>query len=125
MRPYPSPRPRATARGGYASVYMPAEYKKHKELVQTYFPKLQLTGPLMVNMEFYFRPPKSWSKKKLAESLNNWHTQKPDKDNLEKTIMDAMNGHVYKDDSQVCVGQTLKKWAIEDKIVVTIAELEV
>lgn len=95
-------RPRFTTRGGYARAYDPPKSKEWKEEVARQI-KLSLPspyplfkeGPLVVNLDFYMPKPKSLPKKVID------HVKKPDLDNLGKAIKDAMNGLVYKDDSQV------------------------
>lgn len=37
-----------------------------------------------------------------------WHDIKPDKDNLEKSLMDALKGLAWRDDAQVCRSLTEK-----------------
>lgn len=60
-----------------------------------------LEGPVSMTLTFIFPRPQAmiWKKKKMPKE---WHTKKPDIDNLEKTVLDALNGLAYKDDSQVC-----------------------
>ena len=123
-KPYPSPRPRATTRGGFATVYMPKEYMKHKLWIQSLLPPLHLKGPILVSMEYYFEMPKSWSKKKKSKMLGYWHSQKPDTDNLDKTVLDAMSKLVYQDDGQRSTGRVLKEWATVGKTILTVIPLE-
>ena len=54
----------------------------------------------------YFPIPKSWSKKKQAEMAGKYHRQKPDRDNIDKAIMDAL----LKEDCAVAKGSTEKRW---------------
>lgn len=69
--------------------------------------------PFSTSMFFYYAPPKSWTKKKLLE-LNQKGTMlkatKPDLDNLEKAILDAMNGIVYDDDARQAESFKRKLW---------------
>lgn len=66
-------------------------------------PAEPLTGPLSVTIIAYCRIPSSWSKKKVAEAVDNavYPTGKPDADNLAKLVLDALNGVFYLDDKQV------------------------
>lgn len=59
--------------------------------------------PLEIVMIFHMPIPKSTSKKKRELMLSNClkHTKKSDIDNLYKFFSDAMNGLLYKDDSQI------------------------
>ena len=56
---------------------------------------------------FHMPMPASWSKKKRAEMLGQPHQQKPDVDNLQKALMDA----VLKDDSGVWDMRITKIWS--------------
>lgn len=60
--------------------------------------------PVSVVLRFYFQRPKS---KKNA----TWHVSKPDLDNLEKAVLDACNGIIWRDDSQVVKKQSSKAYA--------------
>lgn len=60
-----------------------------------------------------FRPiPVSWSARdqEAARSLNILPTSRPDWDNYGK-ITDALNGIVWRDDSQVCDGRVIKRYS--------------
>lgn len=69
-----------------------------------------LTGPVKVRFVFYMRRPKSHYTKtgKQSKAFTDWHTSKPDQDNLVKFIKDCLNGIAYKDDSQVCYCESFK-----------------
>ena len=54
----------------------------------------------------YLPIPESWSKKKKAEMAGTIHQQKPDRDNIDKAILDSLFG----DDSHVAVGLIGKFW---------------
>lgn len=67
----------------------------------------------------------SWSEsiKQAARSRAIYPTNKPDIDNLAKSILDALNGVIYKDDSQVVV-LTLQKYYDDDpRAEITIEEM--
>jgi len=53
-----------------------------------------------------------------------YHTQKPDADNLEKGIKDALDGIAYIDDAQVAEVSKVKVWGDRDMIVIDISSLE-
>jgi len=58
--------------------------------------------------------PRSWSKKKKAEYCGQPHQAKPDKDNIEKAILDAL----YDDDAHIWDGRVTKIWGYDGAIVV-------
>lgn len=70
------------------------EKYKNKELMEK---------PLKVTINAFFEIPKSISKKKRQQILENeiLPIVKPDTDNIAKSILDSLNGIAYKDDKQV------------------------
>lgn len=54
----------------------------------------------------------------------DYHTQKPDRDNLDKAINDGMNGVVFPDDCIICDGQIRKFWANEGRAEIVVESLE-
>ncbi|NTV60600.1 MAG: RusA family crossover junction endodeoxyribonuclease [Chlorobiaceae bacterium] len=76
-------------------------------MVRRSAPETPFTGPLEVKMTYFFPRPKShYGTGKngtiLKISAPHFHTSKPDLDNLEKFILDALNEVFWKDDAQVC-----------------------
>lgn len=55
----------------------------------------------------WFQIPKTRAKK-LSEG--DWHTQRPDTDNIEKSVLDGLNGIAWADDSLACEIVARKKW---------------
>jgi Holliday junction resolvase RusA-like endonuclease len=82
--------------------------------------------PLEMNIVFYMPIPKSYSKKQSAEMLNGRikHTKKPDIDNLIKSVLDALNGLAYADDSQIIKVTAVKRYAETGSTELTIKEGE-
>lgn len=58
--------------------------------------------------------PKSWSKAKREQYVGQPHQQKPDKDNLEKALLDA----VFDEDSHVWDGRVTKIWGETGQIII-------
>lgn len=140
-KPRGKQRPRATRR--HKQFYTPLPTKQYEAMVR--FISLEhakmLTGPLRVDIIAYFPIPKSYSKARrkrclLAEEVP---TKKPDKDNIEKIILDGLNPlykinkfthhremwtpGFYKDDSQVIAGETKKLYGEPTRVEVIITEL--
>ena len=92
-------RPRFTTRGGFARAYDTKSVAYHKDYfklcVAQNRPPVPFLGPCRVKVEVFIAKPKSWSKKRTQAST------KPDADNLAKLCLDAMEGVVYKNDSQI------------------------
>lgn len=79
-----------------------------------------MTGP--VEMEIYFAMPEPKSMRKKDKGQKLPHVKKPDLDNLEKALMDAANGIVFKDDSQVWMKRSQKKYSTNPGISVVFKE---
>ena len=75
-----------------------------------------LEGPLRCEMEFIFPVPSSRTKsfKKACLEGCEPHQIKPDLDNLAK-VKDAMNGIIWKDDSQIAVERLSKSYESKTK----------
>jgi Holliday junction resolvase RusA-like endonuclease len=119
LQPMAAPRPRVTRNGTYNDPKY-TNYKKAIALIVK--SKFKVSDkPIGMYVDFYFEQPKSWSKKKKEETL--WHTSKPDIDNLQKGVKDALNGIAYVDDSQVCYVITRKQYSFRIGIMIEIKEL--
>lgn len=62
-------------------------------------------GPVLVSMEFHLPRPKSLPKRVTL------HTKKPDVDKLARGTVDALNGVLFRDDSQVVEVRARKVYA--------------
>ena len=63
---------------------------------------------------FILPMPKSWSKKKRAEMNGKPHQSKPDKDNLEKALLDAL----FEDDAHIWDSRVTKLWGEAGQIII-------
>lgn len=72
--------------------------------------------PLIVHLAFKIAMPDSWSKKKKAAMDGAYHRQKPDRDNCEKAVFDAL----WEEDSMIADGNTSKRWAYEGGILMEV-----
>lgn len=84
-----------------------------------------LDAPLEVHIIAYYEIPKSTSKKKKQEMLEDKirPTIKPDTDNIAKSILDSLNGIAYKDDKQVVDLRVRKQYAEVPSVSVWISEV--
>jgi len=101
-------RPRFSTAGKFPRAYTPEKTARYENLVamaaqDAMEQRAPTSGAVTVLIEAYFPVPKSWSKNNRDLALRDRisPTTKPDADNLAKCICDAMNGIVYRDDSQV------------------------
>lgn len=82
--------------------------------------------PIGVRMKFVFAALKSWNKstKTLFESGEViYKVSKPDVDNLQKSVFDAMNKIVYTDDSRIAKVEVEKIYGKEPRIELEIYKL--
>lgn len=140
-KPRGKQRPRATR--NHKQFYTPKETKQYEAMVR--FISIQhakmLTRPLRVDITAYFPIPKDYSKARKKKCLSGQEvpTKKPDKDNIEKIILDGLNPlfkinkfthhremwvpGFYKDDSQVIAGETRKAYGETARVEITVTEL--
>lgn len=133
--PKAQPRPKAFARrfkSGQvmARVYTPGTAEEWKSQIalaaREFVPMPPLVGPLRVDIEFRFSRPKShYLTKGLRQNAPHWHTSRPDRDNLDKAVMDALTTiGFWCDDSQVCAGEVTKIYVEERPgAVITVTQL--
>lgn len=126
-------RPRAARRGAGVVMFTPEKTAGYEALVAATaaaalacdaLAHQLLDGPLEAVLEMRFPAPASWSKDKRARALAGaeWHTSKPDADNVAKAILDACNGVVFRDDAQVVVLIATKAFSEEPGVRVVIRE---
>lgn len=99
-------RPRFNTHTG--RTYTPNETIAYENWVKTcylekYKDKELMEKPLRVTIKAYFEIPKSTSKKRKQQMMDNeiLPMVKPDTDNIAKGVLDSLNGIAYKDDKQV------------------------
>ena len=110
--PKATPRMKAFVKGKRAGVYDPGGANDWKALVfmqaKKYCPPQPIDGGVRCDITFYMPRPKKFDSKKYPGGLIP-HTSKPDRDNLEKAVLDALtNVGMWRDDSQVYRGEVIK-----------------
>lgn len=136
--PKGQPRVRAFVRGRHAGVYDPGNADDWKVCIHLAARKAiagdgtrpVFTGPIRCCLEFVFPRPKMHftSKGFIKPNAPAWHIQKPDRDNLDKAVLDTLTKlQIWDDDCQVCAGQIVKRFAALDEasgVHITINTLE-
>lgn len=84
-------------------------------LIHKHAPAVPFDCPLRMDVFFYFMRPASHygtgnNAGILKKSAPIWKTSKPDRDNLDKFVMDSMSKIYFRDDSVVCAGEIIKKY---------------
>lgn len=106
--PVPKGRPKFSKIGGFVRTYTPKKTSDYETTVQetakqAMGPTEVLETPLAVYLYFRLPIPKSYPKKRLEACLRGLERpiKKPDIDNLAKSVLDGLNGIVYRDDGQI------------------------
>lgn len=110
------PRHRVSARGGFARTYLPKKHPVHAYKQSVHHAAVAaglpvFVGPVDVEIAAVFEMPKSWSKTKRETFACDYHTQKPDADNVAKAVLDALAAF-WHDDAQVAVLRVRKTWSV-------------
>ena len=81
-----------------------------------------LEGPIFLRLVSYDLFPKSWSKKRVKETVEqgSWKITKGDWDNIGKFYCDVMNGIAYKDDAQIVQAWSEKKYSDKEGVLIEI-----
>ena len=122
-------RPRAARRGNRIMMYDPKPSKDYKEYVaeiaKEYAPEEPTEAALGVQMKIYREIPKSTTKKdrKLINEGLKRPVVRPDTDNYTKAILDALNGIIYKDDSQIVDLKASKYYSDDPRVEIKIEAL--
>lgn len=115
-RPIPKQRPRLSK----FSVYTPKKTKTFENLIayewKNKYKGLILKGAVKLDLVFVFKKAKTCKK--------TLHTQRPDIDNLLKSILDGLNKVAFIDDCQVVELNSKKLFASTDAVLIMITEQE-
>lgn len=122
-------RARHARRGARVVTYSPQKqvgYERHvRECASAVYDGPPLDQPLKVNILIYVNAPVRWPYTKKIEAFraNIIPTGKPDLDNCVKSIFDALNGLVWRDDSVICHLQASKAYGQKPGAHVTVSKL--
>lgn len=123
-QPVGKARPRVTRSG---RVYTPKKTQQAEDGIQQAAREAMqgqqmIEGPIYISAAFNMAIPASWTKGKQTQARNDelMPTTKPDLDNLTKTVLDALNGIVYRDDSQVVQLALSKRYSDQPGMFITI-----
>jgi Holliday junction resolvase RusA-like endonuclease len=109
--PVPKSRPRVVTKGKRRFAFIPKKVKEWESLVSEEAKKhfeSPFAWPVIVTMTFYMPRPKS-------RRLDYWVSTTPDLDNLEKSVLDALNEIAYNDDRLVVAKSASKKYTNGNK----------
>jgi len=120
-------RPRVTRNG---NTYTPARTRLYENAIRDAFIKAggdKLSGTLHVDYEAVTGIQASATKRDRARRLSGQElsTSKPDIDNIEKALLDALNGVAYADDASVVSVRALKgRYELEPRLIVRVREID-
>jgi Holliday junction resolvase RusA-like endonuclease len=85
-----------------------------------------ITGAVSLSIEAVFRVPASWPKKLRIAALAGEveFTGKPDRDNIDKLVMDALNAVAWVDDCQVNRGPVVRRYGEPERVEVVVEAIE-
>lgn len=116
--PVPKGRPRFRRTKTFITTYTPKKTLDFEGLVRMHSQKAMgptepLETPVWVALYFRLPIPASYSKKRKEACLSGSEKpiKRPDLDNLIKSVLDGMNGVVFKDDSQITVMHCTKVYS--------------
>ena len=119
--PKPKQRPRVNTKTRRA--YTPEATRNYERFIRD-LTKLQwgksksIEKPIKMDIVFHMKRPASVPPRK-----RKYPSVRPDLDNLEKALIDAMQGIVFVDDSQIVTKTSSKVYGIEGRIEVKLREL--
>ncbi len=108
----PTPKPRQTKADVWKKRACVMRYRAFADQCRAMGMKINESDSHIV---FILPMPKSWSKKKREAMDGQPHQQKPDIDNLCKSVLDAL----HKDDSHIYNIRLSKFWGQKGKIIIT------
>jgi Holliday junction resolvase RusA-like endonuclease len=124
-------RPRFSRVGNFTKVYTDKQTLSYEAMIAT-FAKQAMGGteplktPVSVFLYVRLPIPQSYPKKRKEACLNGSEMpcKKPDIDNIAKTYLDAMNGVIFVDDTQVIDLHVKKLYAAEAGVDVMVMEAQ-
>lgn len=96
---------------GKGRAYTPAKTRNAEDAIRLQAKEQgarPLSGPLGALIVFHMPIPASWSKTRQIAAIGEYHTSRPDADNLKKLVLDALNGLAWEDDAQVADIRVIK-----------------
>jgi Holliday junction resolvase RusA-like endonuclease len=85
----PMGKPRMTQRDKWAKRKVVVRYRSYADELRRQTQGI-MASPIIVSWRAFFTIPESWSAKKKAALCGELHTSKPDRDNVDKGILDAL-----------------------------------
>ena len=124
-------RPRFVSTGDRPRAFTPAKTRNYEMQVRYHATRAMdgrplFTGPLNVSIVAYLPLLQSFSVAQRSAAIRGemLPAKKPDLDNFEKAILDALEGVVFCNDSQVCFKTASKRYGERPRVRVEVAEIK-
>jgi Holliday junction resolvase RusA-like endonuclease len=120
VSPVPKARARTIVRNGRVMSFTPKNTQDAENAIRAQIMDLKPFGaglPLDVKLEFYITKPPSVNKKRIYPVI------RPDIDNYQKLVFDALNGYLIPDDSQIIKVEAAKYYGSPPRIDIEIQEV--
>lgn len=103
----------------------PPATRAYEKLVAESWTGRMRHGAIKVEIWAFFKIPKSASKKMRRRMILNLEKpeKKPDIDNIEKIILDGLQGRAFEDDKQVIEITAHKAYGLEPRVLVEVKEI--
>ena len=89
-----------------------------RESAKAHAPAIVWDGPVKVTLGFIMQAPQS-----LPKTRPSFATKKPDADKLERNVLDALTGVIFRDDAQVVECNKTKQYGDAPGVLVTIDQV--
>jgi len=124
-------RARAFIRGGQVGHYTPQKTRSYESLIfgaaiDAMSGRPPFEDAVSMTLRAIYPVPTSWSERKRQKAITGEikPTKKPDLDNVAKAWSDALNGVVFKDDSQIILYSLEKRYGPQALVVCTVRSIE-
>lgn len=125
-KPIGKGRPKFSRQGNFVRTYTPEKTASYENFVRYLWMQSgeeKMEGPLKATIYAFFKIPQSVSKKKRKEMLLDYHTHKPDADNIAKSILDGLSGIAMDDDAQVVWLDVHKHYSEDERVFLILEEI--
>ena len=119
MEPVAQGRPKFSSAGGFVRAYDPKKSRDAKSYIRMQAAEAMgmdplFTGPVAIEITAFRATPKSTSGRKAREMIGGFiiPTTKPDMSNYLKLVEDALNGIIWRDDSQIVDSLVRKRYGL-------------
>lgn len=114
----PLGKPRMTQRDKWAKRECVLAYRSWADAIRSAAGKLPPASHVTrLDWIAVFVPPRSWSATRRAMMIGRQHRSRPDRDNIDKAVLDAL----FACDSAIAFGTISKVWGEQDRIEIAIA----